>query len=135
MSSRNSSSRRRIIPRPDRVRSLEGISFGWIDARMHRLGWLGVLSPAMLCAYTFLCLAADRQGTSFWRRDRMGRELGLSERELALALKRLVELDLVAYEPFHARAADGFHQVLSLPAGDPPAFVLSGLSVELPTID
>ena len=112
-----------IVPRPDRVRTLEGIAFGWIDAALHRGGWLRVLSPPALATYTFLCLVANRAGVSFYRRDRIARELGLDDHELAAALTRLRELDLVAYQPFRPGATDGFHQVLSLPEQGPPALL------------
>jgi len=79
-----------------------------------------VLSTEALATYLFLCLAADRQGVSFYRRDRISRELGLSDSELFSALGRLEKLELVAYEPFGPHASDGFHQVLSLSPGGPP---------------
>ena len=109
-----------IVPRPDRVRRLDGIAFGWIDATLHRAGWLQALTPTALATYTFLCLVADREGVSFYRRAKIGRELGLDDQEVASALARLIELDLVAYRPFRDGAADGFHQVLSLPEQWPP---------------
>jgi len=112
-----------VLARPDRVRSLGGTAFGWLDARLHHDGWLRALTPEALAVYTFLCLAADRRGVSFYRRDRLARELGLDDAEVAAALTRLRELDLVGYTPFRPGAADGFWQVLSLPSGGPePAF-------------
>jgi len=78
-----------------------------------------LLTPEALAIYTFLCLAADRRGVSFYRRDRIARELGLDDVDTAAALQRLRDLDLVAYAPYRTGAADGFHQVLSLPAGGP----------------
>lgn len=118
--------RRRVVPRPDRVRRLgPGVAFGWIDARLRRDGWLEALTPSALGAYVFLCLAADREGVSFYRRDRISRALGLDDAETARALRRLRDLDLVAYAPFSAHAVDGFHQVLSIPAGGPPVSPLA----------
>lgn len=112
---------RRVVPRLDRVRRLgPGVAFGWIDARLRRDGWLGALSPSALAAYVFLCLAADREGVSFYRRDRIAHALGLDDMEVARALRRLRDLDLVGYVPFSAHAVDGFHQVLSIPEGGPP---------------
>lgn len=108
------------LPRPDRVRSLQSQPFGWIAAGLHRRGWLRLLDCEAVAAYTFLCLAADRRGVSFYRRERIGRELGLSDAQVHRALKRLVELDLVAYRPFRPGAADGYRQVLSLPSGEAP---------------
>ena len=74
-----------------------------------------------MAAYTFLCLAADRSGVSYYRRERIGRELGLSDAQVHRALKRLEDLDLVAYRPFRPGVADGYRQVLSLPPGEAPA--------------
>jgi hypothetical protein len=109
-----------LVPRPDRVRCIARTGFGWIDARLRSQGWLELLSPSALAVYVFLCLVADRSGTSWYRRDRIGHELGIQEGELRLALDRLYQLDLVAYRPFHRHASDGFHQVLALSEGGPP---------------
>lgn len=115
--------RRIVVPCLDRVRSLDGTAFGWIDARIHHDGWLRVLTPEALAVYAFLCLAADRRGVSFYRRDRIAREFGLDDVDVRAALTRLRDLDLVGYTPFRPGAADGFWQVLSLPPGGPdPAF-------------
>jgi hypothetical protein len=102
------------------VRRIDQAPFGWLDARLQHQKWLEVMSAQDLSVYVFLCLAADRQGVSWWRRDRIGRALGLDEQALHQALRRLYALDLVAFQPFSANAADGFHQVLSLPPAGPP---------------
>ena len=112
--------RRVVVPRPDRVRRIEEVAFGWLDARLFREGWLEVLSPEDVAVYVFLCLAADRQGISWWRRDRVGRVLGLDDRQVRQALGRLYDFDLLAYRPFGPHASDGFHQVLSVRPGGPP---------------
>lgn len=111
---------RTLVPRPDRVRQLQGLAFGWLDARLLQERWLPTVPAPALAIYTFLCLAADRQGVSFYRRDRIGQALGLDDQEVARGLARLRELDLVAYVPFRPHAVDGFHQVLSVPRGGPP---------------
>lgn len=110
-----------VVPRPERVRRIGPAGFGWMDARLHKQGWLEVCGPGAVAAYAFLCLAADRKGVSWYRRDRIGHALGMGEDEVRRALSRLGELDLVAYEPFGRHASDGFHQVLSLPPAGPPA--------------
>lgn len=108
------------VPRPDRQRRLSGTPFGWLDARLLRQGWLRALRPEATAVYAFLCLAANRQGVSYYRRERIGRELGLDEVLLDRALVRLEELGLTAYAPFRPGAVDGFHQVLALPEGQAP---------------
>lgn len=117
---RHRSPRPAPIPRPDRVRSLRSSRFGWIAAGLLRQGWLQRLDPEALSAYALLCLTANQAGVSFYRRERIGRELGLSDAQVHRALKRLEELDLVAYQAFRPGAADGFRQVLSLPPGPAP---------------
>jgi hypothetical protein len=114
------SKREARIPDPRRIRTLSATSFGWIDARLKLDGWLAVLTPEAVSVYAFLCLAADRNGVSYYGRDRMARVLGLGDRELHLALRRLLELDLIAFRPFRAGSVDGFHQVLPVPPGGPP---------------
>lgn len=109
-----------VIPRPDQVRSMRGTPFAWLDARLLRGGWLRALSLEELAAYVFLCLAADRHGVSWYRRARIGQELGLDDQQVHRALSRLRQVGLVAYAPFHPGAADGRHQVLPLPATPPP---------------
>lgn len=61
------------MPRPDRVRSLRGASFGWLHADVLRQGWLRKLSAEATAVYAFLCLAANRDGVSFYRRSRAAR--------------------------------------------------------------
>lgn len=108
-----------IVPRPERTRRMAGTPFGWMDARVLRDGWIRLLAPEAVAVYAFLCIVANHDGVSYYRRDRIGLELGLSDAAVHAALERLKALDLVAYRPFHAHAADGFHQVLSLALGGP----------------
>ena len=119
-----------VVPRPDRVRTLEGTTFGWFDARLQHEGWLRAMTPQALGVYAFLCLAADRRGVSFYRRSRIACELGLDDTEVSAALVRVCELDLVAYQPFRRGAVDGFHQVMSLPSGGPPSPLEGVLAID-----
>jgi hypothetical protein len=112
-----------IVPKPDRVRRIDRAAFGWMDVRLHQQGWLELLAPEALAVYSFLCLVANRQGVSWYRRDRIHDTLGISRDKLMTALQRLYKLDLVAYQPFSKHASEGFHQVLSLPRNEPPGHV------------
>ena len=118
--------RREVVVEQDRVRRPQGTAFGWIDARLKNEGWLGVLGPEAVAVYTFLCLAANHQGVSWYTRARIGGELGLSDGELLEALDRLEGLDLVAYKPFSTYAVDGWRQVLTVPPGGPRACSRTG---------
>jgi hypothetical protein len=121
-----------VVPRPERLRRPGPAGFGWLDARLHRQGWLALLTPEDLATYTFLCLVANPQGVSWYRRDRIRQALGIGEDALWLALRRLTALDLVAYRPFGPHASDGFHQVLALPPLGPPETMPSLEGDDLP---
>lgn len=108
-----------IVPRPERIRRPGPSGFGWMDARLHKQGWLERLAPEDTAVYAFLCLVANKQGVSWYRRDRIRQALGIREDSLWQSLERLYSLDLVAYRPFGEHASDGFHQVLSLPQQRP----------------
>lgn len=105
-----------VIPRPERMRRFASSGFGWIDARLLKDGWLKILRLEEVTVYLFLCLVANQQGISWYRRDRIREALNLGEEETRRALARLCELDLVAYLPFGRYDSEGFRQVLSLPS-------------------
>lgn len=109
-----------IVPSPNRMRQMGKQGFGWLDARLHKQGWLAMMTPDEIAAYTFLCLVANPQGISWYRKDRIRDALYIDEHDLRQALYNLYDLDMVAYKPFSKHASDGFHQVLSLPPAGPP---------------
>ncbi|MCC6899231.1 MAG: hypothetical protein IT377_09675 [Polyangiaceae bacterium] len=100
------------LPRPDRIRTLEGGRVGWIASEALRDGWLRVVSHRTTAVYALLCLAADARGVSRYGTAALGLELGLEDGEVRLALARLEQLQLVA-----SRAE--LRQVLRLPDGGP----------------
>ncbi|MFZ5481914.1 MAG: hypothetical protein ACOZNI_34460 [Myxococcota bacterium] len=107
-------------PRPELVRRPTG-PFGWLDARLVRDGWLGRAGPEATAALAFLALVADRQGSSFYGRDRMALVLGLSREALDRALARLLALGLIAHRPWRTGTPDGVWQVLPVaPAREEP---------------
>lgn len=101
-------------PRPDLVRRPSG-PFGWLDARLLSDGWLSRAGAEATAALVFLAFAADRQGSSFYGRDRMALALGLPRPALDGALARLLALGLVAHRPWRAGVPDGVWQLLPLP--------------------
>ncbi|MBF0530390.1 MAG: hypothetical protein HQK55_14190 [Deltaproteobacteria bacterium] len=90
-------------------------SFAWIDHRLRSSGLLPMLTPPELGLYLFLVLAADKDGLSCWRLDRIERELPAFDRSvLWKARDRLMALDLVEFKPWRESDPDGVYQVLSL---------------------
>jgi len=99
---------------PQRVRRVPR-SFAWIDHRLRSEGFLERLRPEDLGLYLFLALAADRNGLSCWRLDRIERAIPCFDRHaLWEARTRLVELDLIAYRPWYKNEPDGCYQLLSV---------------------
>jgi len=99
---------------PDRLRRPPG-SFAWIDHCLRSSGLLPMLEPPAIGLYLFLVLAADKEGLSCWRLDRIEREMPCFDRSvLWKARDRLLELDLVAFKPWRACDPDGVYQVLSI---------------------
>ena len=106
---------RPIPPLPDLVRR-PARGFGWLDARMLHDGWLSRLGPDATAVLTFLSLAADEHGASFYGRARMAATVGLDAPALDRALDRLLALGLVAQRPWRAGNPDGVWQLLPVPA-------------------
>ena len=90
-------------------------SFAWVDHRLRSSGLLPMLEPEAIGLYLFLILAADREGLSCWRLDRIQGEIPCFDRSaLWQARDRLCTLDLIAFKPWRKTDPDGVYQVLSL---------------------
>jgi len=99
---------------PQRIRNVPN-SFAWIDHRLRSEGFLERLRPEDIGLYLFLALAADRNGLSCWRLDRIQRAVPCFDRHaLWDARRRLAELDLLAYRPWRRDEPDGCYQLLSV---------------------
>lgn len=106
-------------PRPDAIRQPhEG--FGWLDARLLRDRWLSELGPDAIAVLTFLALAADRDGVSYYARDRIAVEVGLDIPRLDQALDLLLDADLVDRRPWRKGRRDGVWQILPVPQRNLP---------------
>ena len=95
-------------------------SFAWLDHRLRSDAFLPRLSPAELSLYLFLVLAADAQGLSCWRLDRLERFVPFDVPQLVRARDGLQRADLLAFRPWHPREFNGSYQVLALPPPPPP---------------
>jgi len=100
---------------PDRIRKIPK-SFAWIDHQLRTNGSFQLMTGDDVGFYFFLALAADKLGLSCWRLDRVEREMPwLNLNTLRAARQRLIELQLVAYQPWRRGAVDGCYQLLTVP--------------------
>jgi hypothetical protein len=96
------------ILRPDRIRHRHG-SFGWIEHRFVREGYLEGLRDPEALLYFFLSIVADQRGISFYSPDRIRQLLGIPHAHtLQGAIDELASRDLLAYN-------SGIFQILDLP--------------------
>jgi len=95
------------LPRPERLRVLEK-PFAPIPCRLITDGVFARLSDPAKLLYLFLCIVADRQGTSYYGDARIRSYFQLDPEQLALARHELIEKDLIGYDGH-------LYQVLSLP--------------------
>ena len=109
-----------FIPQPQRVRKIEK-TFAWIDHRVLRNGFLPVMTPEDQSLYLFLVLAADRNGVSFYRKEKICDCLGLDFQQFEVAKDRLIGMKLIAFEPYSVLSPNGFYQVLPVDT-QPPDF-------------
>ena len=112
--------RKYCIPQPQRVRRIEK-SFAWIDHRLLRNGYLQVMTHQDQALYLFLVLAGDRHGVSFYRKEKISDALGLAWVQFEVARDRLIDLKLIAFDPYNACTPNGYYQVLPVD-GQAPNF-------------
>jgi len=97
--------------RPNRIRTVER-PFAWIPCRLLINGLFADMSDEAKLLYLFLCLAADRQGMSYYGDRRIQSYFQLKPDGIDNARKELIQKDLIAY--------DGrYYQVFSLPTPQP----------------
>ena len=115
----NAMKRKYLIPQPKSIRRIQQ-SFAWIDHRLMREGYLQVMTQEDLVLYVFLILAADCNGVSFYRKEKICDTTSLSFHQFEIARDRLVDMKLIAFEPYSVTTPNGFFQVLpiSTPAPD-----------------
>lgn len=118
--------RKYCIPQPDNLRRIEG-SFAWIDHRLLRSGYVSVMAHDEQALYLFLVLAADRHGVSFYRKEKICDLLDLDFGQFDVARDRLIDLKLIAFEPYSAVTSNGHYQVLPV-TGHAPDFAAETLN-------
>ena len=97
--------------RPNRIRTVER-PFAWLPCRLLINGLFKDMSDQAKLLYIFLCLAADRQGMSYYGDKRILSHFQLMSHNIDNARNELILKDLIAYDGRH-------YQVLSLPLPNP----------------
>jgi hypothetical protein len=108
------------IPQPQSVRKING-SFAWLDHRLLRNGFVEVMTADDLLLYMFLVLVADRNGVSFYRKEKICDTLWLDFGRFETARDRLISMKLIAFEAYSICSPNGHYQVLPV-CGRPPDF-------------
>jgi hypothetical protein len=121
------------IPQPQRLRSIQH-SFAWIDHRLLRSGFLQTMTHQDQGLYLFLALAADRNGVSFYRKEKACNILGLDFGEFEVARDRLIDIGLIAFQTYSALSVNGFYQLLPVD-GRPPDFASAPPAASAPSSD
>jgi hypothetical protein len=106
------------IPQPQKIRNIKG-SFAWIDHRLMRNGFIEVMTHQDLALYTFLILAADRNGVSFYRKEKICEAVSLDFSQFEIARDRLINMKLVAFEGYSVLSPNGYYQVLPIESKAP----------------
>jgi hypothetical protein len=118
------------IPQPQNVRKIDG-SFAWLDHRLLRNGFVEVMTADDLLLYVFLVLVADRNGVSFYRKEKICDMLSFDFRRFEIARDRLISMGLIAFEAYSVCSPNGHYQVLPI-RGRPPDF---RTQIKLPVFD
>ena len=106
------------MPQPQKIRKIER-SFAWIDHRLMRNGFVAVMTHRDLVLYLFLVLAADRNGVSFYRKEKICETVSLDFSQFEIARDRLINMKLIAFENYSVLSPNGYYQVLPIEAKAP----------------
>lgn len=113
--------RKYYIPQPQNIRKIKS-SFAWIDHRLLRNDFLQVMTHQDMALYLFLVLAADRNGISFYRKEKICDALSLDFCQFEIARDRLINFKLVAFESYTVLSPNGYYQILPIET-EAPNFV------------
>ena len=101
------------IPQPKKTRNING-SFAWIDHRLIRNGFVKVMTHQDMVLYLFLVLVADKNGVSFYRKEKICKAVSLDYNQFEIAKDRLINMKLVVFESYSVLSPNGYYQVLPI---------------------
>jgi hypothetical protein len=106
------------MPQPQKIRKIES-SFAWIDHRLVRNGYLQVMTHDDMVLYLFLILVADRNGVSFYRKEKICDAVSLDFSQFEIAKDRLINMKLIAFKSYSVLSPNGYYQVLPIESKAP----------------
>ena len=106
------------IPQPKNIRNIKG-SFAWIDHRLMRNGFMETMTHQDIALYLFLILVADKNGVSFYRKEKICEAVSLDFSQFEIAKDRLINMKLIAFESYSVLSPNGYYQVLPIEAKAP----------------
>ena len=106
------------IPQPQKIRKIQR-SFAWIDHRLVRNSYLQVMTHSDIVLYLFLILVADKNGVSFYRKEKICEAVSLDYSQFEIAKDRLVNMKLIAFEGYSVLSPNGYYQILPIEAEAP----------------
>ncbi len=101
------------IPQPKNIRNIKG-SFAWLDHRLVRNGFLEVMTHQDMVLYLFLVLVADKNGVSFYRKEKICQAVSLDYNQFEIAKDRLINMNLIAFESYSMLSPNGYYQILPI---------------------
>ena len=101
------------IPQPKNIRNIKG-SFAWIDHRLIRNGFVEIMTHQDMVLYLFLVLVADKNGVSFYRKEKICEAVSLDYSRFEIAKDRLVNMNLIAFESYSVLSPNGYYQILPI---------------------
>jgi len=101
------------VPQPQKVRKIKK-SFAWIDHALMRNGFIETMTYQDMALYLFLILAADKNGVSFYRKEKICQVLSLDFNEFEIAKDRLINMNLIVFEGYSVLSPNGYYQVLPI---------------------
>jgi len=101
------------IPQPKNTRNIKG-SFAWIDHRLMRNGFMETMTHQDMALYLFLILVADKNGVSFYRKEKICEAVSLDYSQFEIAKDRLINTKLIAFEGYSVLSPNGYYQILPI---------------------
>lgn len=105
--------KKNYVPQPKNIRKITN-SFAWIDHKLARNGFLEVMTLTDMALYLFLVLAADKNGVSFYRKEKICQSLSISFNDFEIAKDRLIAMKLIVFEPYSVISPNGYFQLLQI---------------------